>query len=233
MNPYSNVYYNHNPQLPGGYNPQLPGGYPVFWYPPYPQAGYAPAVAPRSPRHRRPDLTPSPPPDVIAHSILGRPTHLQWLVTDDPFGGPGQYFPTANSNPTHIPNHILSQPATDPPLSSMQLLCEERAINIAVPGHVTVRHVLGAISGTLQELITRPEWNDLRSNTKRNAHKARCVRVAKGQATFVINEEAGAIRRVDLLGDRLFFLGLKPVGPRDDPVEWIVKLGSRRAEGRR
>ncbi|KAF8515480.1 hypothetical protein BU17DRAFT_51592, partial [Hysterangium stoloniferum] len=128
-----------------------------------------------------------------------------------------------------IPNHILNQPATNPPVSTMQVVCDQWSITINPSGHgpglVTVRHVLGAIWGTLQEPIPRAQWDQLRGNARRNAHVARCDRIANGQAKFAIGQETGAIRKVDLLGDRTMFLGLKPVGSTHDPEEWTVKLG--------
>ncbi|KAF8515481.1 hypothetical protein BU17DRAFT_93472 [Hysterangium stoloniferum] len=226
MNPYqySGAYYH--PQLPGGYPP-------VYWHPAYPPAGYVPVALGRSPRHRRQDLTPSPPPELITHPILNRSAHLRWSVTYDPFDGPRQYFPTANSNPTHIPNQILGQPATKPPVTIMRIVCEQWSITIDPSAHgpsrvsaiVTVKHVLGAIWGTLQEPIPRSLWDQMRSNERKNAHRARCDRIANSQAKFEIGEDTGAIKKVDLLGNKLVFLGLRPVGPMDDPDEWIVKLG--------
>jgi hypothetical protein len=98
-------------------------------------------------------------------------------------------------------------------------------ITIRVPDVVTVRNVLEAIYGTLQESLEQKEWEELSSTERKNAHRARCMRIAKGPTTFALGRKAGTLRRIDIIGDRNIFMGLKPVGPRDEPDEWIVKLG--------
>lgn len=129
---------------------------------------------------------------------------------------------------------LLSNPATDPPVSRMRIVSNDFPwdINMVLNRNeiVTVGHVLGAIYGTLQKPMEKEDWDDKTSNGKRSLHRTRCVRLARGAASFKVDSH---IKQVDFLGDKTFFMGLKAVGSIDQPEEWLLKLGPPPRQGRR
>lgn len=133
-----------------------------------------------------------------------------------------------------IPEALLLKPATEPPVNRMRILSDDFpwVINIALPRNeaVTVGQIFGAIYGTLQNPMDKEDWDDETPNAKRNLHRNRCARLARGPASFKVDPH---IKRVDLLGDKTHFMGLKPVGPVDQPEEWLLKLGPPPKQGRR
>ncbi|KAF8587747.1 hypothetical protein K439DRAFT_1630356 [Ramaria rubella] len=219
----------------GAWPQQLyPAQYPPYpaWY--YPQYGGAPVVGnyppqfPVSPgrqkkeRNRRHSLT--PPPEIQLHHLLGgryRPTTI-WDVGQDP--STSQHM-TKHGGVEKLPAPFLDEPATSPPVQKMRIVSDafDWDINIAVPRGtvVTVRHIFGAIHGTLQNQLEKDEWDAEPPNSKRNMHRARCARLAKGPASYKVDMH---IKRVDTLGERTYFMGLKPVGPVEDPEEWLLML---------
>jgi len=96
---------------------------------------------------------------------------------------------------------------------------------------VTVGMVMGAIFGALQEPLETEEWEEETNNNRRKMHRAMCARLARGPPDIQVE---GRVKRIDSLGDKTEFLGLKPVGPGYAPEEWLLKLGTpRKKESRR
>ncbi|KAF8521326.1 hypothetical protein JB92DRAFT_1818985 [Gautieria morchelliformis] len=204
-------------------------------YPQYPQYGNVPAMAggsytgyPSSPRHRerRRSITPE---EIQVNALLGgryRPT-ADWDVTQDPS--------TGRHGRDKISERLLAEPATEPPVYQMRLVSDAFPwdINITPPGRkevVTVGHVFGAIYGILQNPLEKEDWDNETSNVKRIWHRARCARLSRSGASFKLDSH---IKQVDVLGDKTFFMGLKPVGPPEEPTEWLLKLGPPPRQGRR
>lgn len=232
----------------GGYYPvPLPAQYPPNYYYPYNVVGYTAGPVPPSPRviprrklRLRSSLTSatadqkknsgsvSPRPVVVLHPILtsARNRMAHWSVTEEPR--------LARTNPhTNGPELIhpstLAEPATTPELHRMTLVSDDFpwTINLAVPSSqfVSVGQVLGAIHGSLQEPLSHDEWDELSRNSKTNAHRSRCVRLARMPARYAMPEDALAIRRVDSLAEKTVFLGMKGLGDLENPSEWNVRLG--------
>jgi len=133
------------------------------------------------------------------------------------------------SSPSYEPIHgeILSEPATEPPLNEMSLVFYDFPwnIDIALPAGsvITINHVLMGLYNCLQQFLMPDEWDSLEgTNAKKNVHRARCGRLSRGPARFTIAPETVALKRVDLLADKVVFMGMKA----DDTTEkWIVRLG--------
>ena len=220
------------------------GQYPQ-WYPPYAGGnpygyGYA---SPRQKKRRKyhtrlcPQTrlmgilswntgSPSPADDVQVHQLLGgqhRGT-AYWDVTQDPESSARQLTGRGVLEP--IPDTMLAAPATDPPTPYMKIICDDFPFDITLDvgrgEAISVGMVLGAIFGTLQEPLTRDEWDEETKSGKKRIHKSRCIRLGKTPATFKMD---GHVLKIDLLTDKTFFVSLKPVGPPDRPDHWLLKLG--------
>lgn len=247
-------------QLPAypGYA-QYPQAY-AWGYPQYPQYGppamgapYLPyPTSPRPPRREgrrreyrrfsdhddpidnRSSGSLTPPPEIQLHYLLGglyRPTAL-WDVTQDLSAA--RHVPGRGAL-EKIPEAILAEPATEPPVHHMRIVSDsfEWVIVISLPRNevVTVKHVFGAIHGTLEEPLERDEWDEVSTNVKRATHRARGLRLARSPASFKVDPH---IIKGDLIGEKSYFMGLKPVGPVEEPKEWLLKLGlPPKSHGRR
>lgn len=165
---------------------------------------------------------------VELHPVLtsSRNRMIHWSITEDP--QLARTNPHSNGPETLHPS-ILSQPATSPELHKIIIVSDDFpwVITISVPtsDFVTVGQVLGAIHGSLQEPLTHDEWDELTRNAKTNAHRSRCVRLARMPARYGLPEGALAVRRIDSLAEKNIFLGIKRVGDPENPVEWNLKLG--------
>jgi Family of unknown function (DUF6699) len=168
------------------------------------------------------------PEEIQAHELLGgryRPTAV-WDVTQD--------LSTARVGREKFSEPLLSEPATEPPINHMRIICDAFSwdinLDLGRTEIVTVGHVLGAIYGTLQKHLEREDWDSETSNVKRIWHKARCARLSRSGASFKLDSH---IKQVDVLGDKTVFMGLRPVGPVEEPTEWLLKLGPPLKQGRR
>jgi len=213
----------------GGIMPaQLPPQYaaPAFYYP-YPVVGYPPPVQPGhpSPRVQRRPISPSP--EIELHPVLtgSRSRMMHWLVTEEP--ALAMNNPAFNNGP--LSPNILNQSATSPGCDNMVLISDDFpwTVTLQVPPDefVSVKQILGAIYGSLQETLQHEEWDELSRNSKTNAHRSRCVRLARLAPRFHVSPDIVAIRRVDTLAEKIAFMGIKRVGDPSNPSAWNVRLG--------
>ena len=141
---------------------------------------------------------------------------------------------SSGRNTDKIPEALLAAPATEPAVHRMRIVSDAFPwdIDVSLARHdvVTVKHILSAIHGMLQQPLEREVWDDETPNVKRALHKARCARLGKGAASFKLDSH---LKRVDFLCEKTFFMGLRPVGPPDEPSEWLLLLGPLPKQGRR
>lgn len=128
---------------------------------------------------------------------------------------------------TILPHHplfalIVSEQATQPPLSSLTVICPILAgWSLVIHPHsaspfayITVLGVLQAIHTALRLGIHRNEYGTLTRDEQVRinvAYRARCSRIADARMRAAEREQG--IKRVDLLGDRHIFSGLTAHSP--------------------
>ncbi|GJJ15161.1 hypothetical protein Clacol_009436 [Clathrus columnatus] len=229
--------------MPAPLPPHGPYAAPAYYYP-YPVVGYPPQVQQQaSPRVQRRKFatTPteaflslswlgpiSPNPEIELHPVLSssRSRMLHWLVTEEPTLAMNN---PALNNMGPLPPNILNQAATSPGCDNMVLVSDDFpwTITLQVPSDefITVRQILGAIFGSLQQTLQHDEWDELSRNSKTNAHRSRCVRLARLPPRFNVPTDIVAIRRVDTLAEKIAFMGIKRVGDPSNPSAWNVRLG--------
>lgn len=209
---------------------QLPpqfGAYPPNYYYPINIVPYPPGPVPPSPRVPRRSVSPRPVP-VSLHPLLTsvRNKVAHWSVTDDP--DLARNNPHAHG-PEFIHPSILDEPATTPELQQMTLVSDDFpwTITLQAPSNqfISVRMIFNAIYGSLQEPLSHDEWDALSRNAKTNAHRLRCVRLARMPARYAMPNEVLAVRRIDSLAEKTVFSGIQGLGDPVDPSEWNVKLG--------
>ncbi|GJJ15162.1 hypothetical protein Clacol_009437 [Clathrus columnatus] len=234
-----------------------PYPYPIYPYPPTYPGAPPQAPPPPPPLVNRPLHYPQRPrdtskyrekepcsPGVRLNDILrASPSQslsaLVWLITHRPLYAQSRrsevhYSPVESLGPS-----IRSQPATDPPISRMNIVSNEFMweipIEVRPPAFITVETVLFAIYVTMQDGLTSSEWDAIEEpNVKKNAHWARCARLAKGDGPLTFNEQDSIIKRIDLLGDKVAFRGLVPMsnsGSRS--AEFLIQLGSTQSNDKK
>lgn len=137
---------------------------------------------------------------------------------------------TSRKSVEPVTQHLLDQPATDPPVTKMRIVCDafKWDINIHIPPRhrerfVSIRVVLDFIYGTLHEPLIPEDWRDICPTDRRKIYKTMLGRLAQSPPSMNAD---GCVLRIDCLLDRTVFLGLRPGGP--SPDEWILSLGPPR-----
>jgi len=225
MYQYSNAYY-HAP-LPG-VAPQYAAPqyaayvqYPqVIYHPVAPQA--VPAADQGKPKkiHRYT----APPPLVKLNPFIntehrGTKDGLVWDVAA-PWEHAGRLV---GNKVSELSDRHFDQPATDPPVPIMWIICKDFDYRLkvkGVQGGVTIGHVVQGIYFGLRVDLEEDEWLDRSEDERTLIHENRCVRLGRESANFEIE---GQLRRIDALFDKTIFGGLKQVGPPEN-YEWELKL---------
>lgn len=156
---------------------------------------------------------------------------LVWLISHFPEQAQIRRSEAHHSHAEAVGPSLLAQPATDPPVQRMCIVSNdfmwEIPIEVRPPAFITVEAVLFGIFAAMHEALTTNEWESIEEpNIKRNAHWARCSRLAKGESLLRFSEETSTIRRVDLLGDKVAFKGLAPLPISRNRIEFLLQLGS-------
>jgi len=142
-----------------------------------------------------------------------------------------QYKASASSRPDYVSYEILGEPAIlFTKTKELRIICENFKWDIAVKNpngsHVSMRNVLDAIYGTLQESLKEAEWEALSTGEKRNAHISRGHRIMLDKVSFAVD---GGMKRIDILGDKTIFSGLR----EDDTTDaWVLVLSYRPTNGK-
>ncbi|KAF5378726.1 hypothetical protein D9615_006871 [Tricholomella constricta] len=187
--------------------------------PPTPPVNPAPMFHPRSTFELKPSPLPSPPPDEM---------HIHFLLAFAPFGAPAVQY-DITTPPTLLLGSQVSleafhEPATEPPLPSLSIICPNLLSPITVisgdVGYVTLSDVLHAIYHELRLPTNTAEYKSLlRDNTKDvdMAYYHRCRRSGDEARQL----ERG-IKRVDFLMGKNRFFGLS--GTLHGPDIWELNV---------
>ena len=119
----------------------------------------------------------------------------------------------------------MGEDALGPKGKDMRIVCDRYPWTIEVKkpsgANLTLKVFLETIYNCLHEPLTEDEWKELTSGEKRNAHISRGLRLAYDATSFNVD---GRVKRVDVLGERSMFSGLRP----DDQTEgWVLILSKR------
>ncbi|KAG2154215.1 uncharacterized protein EDB93DRAFT_189445 [Suillus bovinus] len=137
-----------------------------------------------------------------------------------------RYHPTRHAEITNLPiqSSHLSQFATNPPITKLQLVCDLLfpgwEIIARNPTGVTVQDVLEAIYETLRGLLRTHEWEGMSLKQRsriEDIHRARCMASLDPEYTRL-----AGVRRVDCLLSTTMFAGLTSLVRRRD--QWQVVL---------
>jgi len=159
------------------------------------------------------------------HSLLGRTRTYSTPISYDITFSPSARAIYDRSTHMPVPEHALSEPATEPKVSKLVVSCDKLPWKIVVragsaratfPGfyigkpagsrsHVTVHDVLCAVHSSLLQPVTRAEWDTLEPGSKRQtkvtrAYEERCIKTSGGWAE--------GVKRIDWLGGHTRFVGL-------------------------
>ncbi|KAF8521325.1 hypothetical protein JB92DRAFT_3111216 [Gautieria morchelliformis] len=162
------------------------------------------------------------------HRFLGghpKPTAV-WDVSQEVLTA--QRLTSRNSLQMVTPR-FLAHPATEPPVSRMNIVCEPFKWDIKIhipPGapdkFITIGLILESIHGILHQPLDPEDWREIGPSEKRKIYKAMCARLAKNPPSI---KAAGRVLKIDSLLDRTRFLGLRP--GTAGPEEWILSLAPK------
>jgi hypothetical protein len=137
---------------------------------------------------------------------------------------------TAQLHPSISP-HVLSEPATQPPLPCMTIIHRHLPWTIRVvpthkPGtHVTIADVLDAIFHTLRLTATEAEYRKIptqeRQQRVESAYRRRYKRIS--DPSQYEKEKGRGVRRVDFLAESNIFVGLSSTSRGPDVWELNVQ----------
>ncbi|KAF8069276.1 hypothetical protein FPV67DRAFT_1116718 [Lyophyllum atratum] len=187
--------------------------------PPTPPVNLTPMFHPRSPSELKPNPLPSPPLDEI---------HIHFLLAFAPFGAPAVQYDITQP-PTLLLGHQISlqafhEPATEPPLPNISILCPDLLSPIHVTsgdnGCVTVSDILHAIYHELRLPTSTVEYKNLPMDIVKDvdmAYYRRCRRSGDEARQL----ERG-IKRVDILMGKNRFFGLS--GTFHGPDIWELNV---------
>ena len=174
-----------------------------------------------SPPSTKAKMYAAPPVTVQIHSLLARTvahgTPLLWDMSEPADSS----RPQLPYGPSRLTDTLVCEPATNPPLPALAIICEYLPWTITVvptPGalwsapYVTVGDVLHTLYRALRLGVSEPELGVLEPAQRdrvRDAYARRYRRVADKHERAV--EKAKSIKRVDFLREHRAFLGLAPV----------------------
>jgi len=127
-----------------------------------------------------------------------------------------------------LPPHVISEPATTPPVPSMVIRCPHLPWKITIlptnTKHVTVRDVFEGIYRSLRLTVLEAEFQCLTSAEARhsvnNAYILRYKRIDDSEARQL--EKSKGLKRVDFLGERTVFTGLSST--MEGPHVWLLSM---------
>ncbi|KAH6908451.1 hypothetical protein BKA70DRAFT_1279764 [Coprinopsis sp. MPI-PUGE-AT-0042] len=201
------------PITPPQYVNQLPGPMPYnptdFTLAPYPQPRYRHTSSSRSAQlHRYLDASGGHPP--IHYNLLDPPT-------------------SASRHQRSLPHHSLSEPATNPPLSSLTIKSENLPWHLRIVpsssrvAYVTVQDVIDQLYGTLRSNIGQSDYDRMGSAERKMAIRAYEDRYRRFRERREYEyEKAGGMKRIDMLMSRTRFIGLSRT---KEPGVFVLNTG--------
>ncbi|KIK00417.1 hypothetical protein K443DRAFT_679215 [Laccaria amethystina LaAM-08-1] len=116
------------------------------------------------------------------------------------------------SHPSLSPR-LLAEPATQPPMHSLTIVCPHLPWPINVKarkrnGYITVADVMDGLYHALRPNATEAEFRSLSHDLRHQVNKAYQQRYRRASLMDYAHEKAQGVRRVDFLGGRNTFMGL-------------------------
>lgn len=190
--------------------------------PPTPPPVNPAVVYPRTPFESKRSPLPSPPPDEM---------HIHFLLAYSPFGAPATQFDVSLHPSIQLEDQVsfeaFSEPATEPPLTHLRILCPNLLWPIdVIPSkrsvYVTVYDVFHALYHELRLSAHPTEYKKLPSlEATRDVDMAYYYRCGRSGDDEPRQRERG-IKRVDFLMGRNRFLGLS--GTLQGPDIWELNV---------
>ncbi|KAG8977980.1 hypothetical protein FRB90_008626 [Tulasnella sp. 427] len=201
MNYYNSPQFVPMPLSPG------PGGYPLPAAYPYPMGWPSPNFYPA-------DLVPPPAPFVDPrvtqiHVLLSPPApNVGHHILYDVRYKPDKVYIESHGRPSQMPDDIADQPATNPVVTKMRLICHDLPWKISVSNSkgITLQNVLNALYEELQQPLTEGEWwiaADEERNRCMDAYKENCAE----DADFKRDLKDG-VKRVDWLAKKTMLMSI-------------------------
>lgn len=186
------------------------------------------------------------PPGVSVTKRRPSETGLHWqLIPYDPARSKKHFYFDVKDRPTAIidvsssdrytrstiSDEELSKPAAETRCTSMTIrinipLFDDWLIEASNPGGLCCGHVFKAIHDSLRTPLTREERTRLLppgSERLRKAQEAFELRCCKSAVEISARQQKNGMLRIDLLGERTIFNGIK----RDlNDVNWVLELGT-------
>lgn len=232
---FSRSHNYHSPQMPGPYSPNLPvPGLSHASLGTSPASSYGPLTPPSHPV-RIPGPSPYsavPYPAPILKKPQGPPrAHALLEYSTSPSINYDMRTPPSSVSTSRrtLPSYSLSDPAINPPLSSLTLTTPYLPWPIHIMsshrhGYITVKDVLDEIYYTLRTNMTGSEFNSLLSSTsdQRRVVKAYEQRYRRIRDLGEYEEEKRkGVKRVDFLMERTKFAGISSTRRAD---AWILHV---------
>ncbi|KAG9015442.1 hypothetical protein FRB94_000046 [Tulasnella sp. JGI-2019a] len=119
-------------------------------------------------------------------------------------------YMTTHSFMVKLPDEYADQPATQPPVAKMWLICHDIPWRIAVTNHkgVTIRDILEAIHKELHVPITEGEWWIAQEEERERTLAAYQDSCSEGVQEDVRRKHSEGVKRVDWLGKRTMFMSI-------------------------
>ena len=127
-----------------------------------------------------------------------------------------------------LPSHVLAEPATSPPLPSMNITCRNLpwVVRVAPSGHskqgpfVTVNDVMDTLRRAMRVIVTKAEFDQVQTVDRQrrieDAYRRRYQKIGDEQ------ERCTGIRRVDFLMGKTTFAGM--FSSRHDAESWELSV---------
>lgn len=189
----------------------------------------------------------SPPTPGVGHHVSALPHHAEGYFSEhvwyclqilyDVRYKPDKVYIESHGHPSQMSDDIAEQPATNPPVPKMRLICRDLPWKISVSNTkgVTLHNVLTAVYEELQQPLTEGEWwiaADEERDRCMDAYKANCTE----EAGFKRDLKDG-VKRVDWLAKKTMlvsitrtpydeaFIKARIPDPKAQGETWVLVMG--------
>lgn len=145
---------------------------------------------------------------------------------------------TAHGAPTRLPEDVADQPATNPPLSKMRLICRDLPWRISVHNSkgVTIHDILEQVHKELDQPLTEGEWWIAKEEDRERALAAYKYNCSEDAGDIKRKLEEG-VKRLDWLGKKTMlvaitrtpmdeaFIKTRVMDPKAQAETWVLDLG--------
>jgi len=215
--------------MPGKHVHFASEAYPDTPSPTFSSMSFTSSGGPRTPVSTTSSLPASTPPNLAAY-VLARVHPVLGITQQSPMLEYDVSCPTSTIRPnlSTVPQHVLDEPATHPPVPSMIIRCARLPWKITVQPtntkHVTVRDVFDGIYRSLRLSALEAEFQCLPSVAAKqavtNAYVGRYKLIDNPEARQ--HEKTKGLRRVDFLAERTRFTGLSSTS--EGPHVWSLTV---------